>query len=165
MSTSSTTQTDSDMTAMRPLHELMRTLPQELFDRIYEYTSSCNVTSITITRKYKSPPQLALSRAIRTKFAAQYYTRTITFRFKNTLKKNFALAWLKSLPYAHLQMIQGIQSESPHHISQARDHFDKASRYISKSFMETETSRSRSLFIVERNGKALQASFERIHGS
>lgn len=74
------------------LNERIQALPAEIYNEIYDLTST--PSSVThITREYKPPASLQVSRATRRKFSELYYDKDRTFYVNHAL----AWTWLKSI--------------------------------------------------------------------
>lgn len=103
------------------INERIQTLPQELQDRIQDWTFAIDSKVTQISRLYKTPKQLGISRATRQAFARAYYSHT-KFMIPRLLKAEdgsehphprmlYALKWLASLPHEHRSMISHIRIE------------------------------------------------------
>ena len=100
--------------AAMSLDELVQTLPQELQDEILEHTLTVAPEVVDITRKYRPPLRLAISRATRKKFAKSYYEQT-SFQLRpadprwgpagRKIIQDFIL-WIRSLSVEHAALIK-----------------------------------------------------------
>lgn len=88
----------------RPLSQLLRTLPQELFERIYHATFTAPPTVIYIVEPFPPPHLLEVSRDSRSLFARSYYSSTaFAFDAPATLTK-----WLRCFTPTHRSMLETI---------------------------------------------------------
>jgi hypothetical protein len=100
----------------RDLNELMHALPQELQDMILDFTLTTTLQVVRIDPKtYRPPPQLAIDRATRTKFAKIFYQQTlfyfagprfITGELGIRIDRTVYRAWEASLSREHAAFIQ-----------------------------------------------------------
>lgn len=83
------------------LRELLQRVPQELYDNIFElvFTADHEVVR-NITRDYKPPVQLQVSRATRELFAESYYGHGSSFSLNENVKQ-----WAERLPLEHFDKI------------------------------------------------------------
>lgn len=89
----------------RDLAQLLLTLPQELFDRIYIETFTAERQTVKIRRgRYTPPKLLSISRDSRTLFASSYYANTL-FRFGEF---RTCCIWLETREAAHRGMLTKI---------------------------------------------------------
>ncbi|CAK1358073.1 uncharacterized protein RHO25_007843 [Cercospora beticola] len=77
------------------LRELMQSLPQELYDEIYNLTFTANQKVLYVTRTYHPPHLTRIDHNSRTKFVASYYRNT-TFLF--TRRRTFR-SWKRALAH------------------------------------------------------------------
>ena len=114
------------MDSFDELAERLQSLPQELFDQIYDevFTAAAG-TEVHIDGRYQPPVQLRVTHASREQFAKSYYG-TITFRFcvdigPNPFRRDPSrkqrpgsrlqclIWWLQSLPDMHLSLLRDIR--------------------------------------------------------
>ncbi|KAF7195045.1 hypothetical protein HII31_03719 [Pseudocercospora fuligena] len=95
---------------MAELHDLIHSLPQELFDKIYDLTFAVHpATVVTIDRSYKFPIELQISRGTRRNFARRYYSTKAGFRVEsNRENRSVLFDWLSNLPTRHQKRIRRI---------------------------------------------------------
>ncbi|EME80099.1 uncharacterized protein MYCFIDRAFT_77881 [Pseudocercospora fijiensis CIRAD86] len=107
---------------MAELHDLLHTLPQELFDKIYDMTFAVNpAATIAVDESYKPPVQLQISRATREDFAKRYYGSQAGFRSKD-MRDRKVFQWLSNLPANHQRRISRIDLATfRHYTMQSRD--------------------------------------------
>ena len=60
---------------MKSLEALLKALPQEIYDDIFDYVFTPDVETIEIGRDYAPPAQLAVNHDTRRLFAERYYTK------------------------------------------------------------------------------------------
>lgn len=85
---------------------LMGTLPQELFDKIYAFTFTCDDREdIRIDEDYSPPATLQVDRATRRALARDYYSEK-HFHATNTI---ILRKWLCSLPRKHLELLKDVE--------------------------------------------------------
>lgn len=95
-------------TSPRPLRELLDTLPQELYDQIYEEAfTAASGTYVIVAKNHKPPAAMQVDRASRRKFIESYYCQTI---FILEYKQSFA--WLRSLRWNDVDRIKDIRMPS-----------------------------------------------------
>lgn len=87
------------------LRERIHRLPQELQDMIQDFVFSADPAIQHLTRSYKPPATLQVSRKTRQKFAKSYYSQT-TFRIDKTFTLDL---WLRSIRRVHLRKIKNMQ--------------------------------------------------------
>lgn len=83
------------------LAELLQTLPQELFDKIYDNVFTADGGERLVDWDYKPPVQLQVDRGSRDKFAESYNGGETAF----ILPHGIDCGWLQSLPTAHFLTI------------------------------------------------------------
>lgn len=95
------------------LEHRMSTLPQEIYDEIYDLVFTVEPGERVITPATKPPAQLQVSRAIRAQYAKSYYGNGSSFRYnytqyedKCTRKIRYLTALFTSVDKQHLQSIQ-----------------------------------------------------------
>lgn len=77
--------------APRSTHELLDTLPQELYDKIYKEVFTAGDGNVVVVHKdHKPPAALQVDSASRENFAESYYNNSI-----------FVLSWEKSYRFVH----------------------------------------------------------------
>lgn len=104
------------------LGHLMQSLPQELYDTIYDLTFTFDIGEVIIDSTYRTPSRLRVDRNSRELFAKQYY-RDNTF-YCHERNTNALVSWLQSLPHVHIAYIQRIHydiSPSPSQLDSWRD--------------------------------------------
>lgn len=79
---------------------LVQSLPQELYDEIYDLTFTADDEPRVINKDYKPPHLLYVDRASRTKYVKSYYGNG-TFM----LPPAFGQTWARSVPATHFDMI------------------------------------------------------------
>lgn len=95
-------------TQMDRLPELVQTLPQELYDNIYDLTFTPTSRWRYIRHDYKPPKLLSVDRASRALFATRYYGERAVFCIV-PFSHGHGAKWLASLPQAHLYFTRRIQ--------------------------------------------------------
>lgn len=83
------------MDKITSLRDLMQSLPQELYDEIYNLTFTANQKVLYVTRTYRPPHLTRIDHNSRTKFVASYYRNT-TFLF--TRRRTFR-RWKRALAH------------------------------------------------------------------
>jgi hypothetical protein len=89
--------------------QLVQTLPQELFDRVYDYTGTSGAGMIKVDETYRPPAMLQVTHAFRNTFADSYYTSNI-FSF-TTLED--CRQWLNVLERDHSARVRRIRYNIP----------------------------------------------------
>lgn len=84
------------------LAHLVQSLPQELYDCVYNLTFTANDEEVNIFYTYSPPRILAVSRATRTQAAATYYSTTTFF----CSSRRYLFRWLLSLSSPHLSYLR-----------------------------------------------------------
>lgn len=92
------------------LHQLLQTLPQELYDRIHDltFTPTSNAT-VSIANNYTPPSPLQVSAATRQSFAQSYYTSN-AFHSKDC---EILCSWTLTLPKHHRDLLRNITLHIP----------------------------------------------------
>lgn len=92
------------------LATLVQSLPQELYDQVFSltFTSIPTINPIIITKSYKPPSCLQVSRDTRATFAAAYYPNNrFDFEHKYTFPDaELAGKWLASLSRSHFEHLE-----------------------------------------------------------
>lgn len=92
-------------------NQRINSLPQELYDMIFDYTFAADVSKPVIIKKsrfqksYNPPACLQVSRATRDTFAWTYYTNSV---FQSRSKEDLC-DWIKSLQTSHQRMIMSLR--------------------------------------------------------
>ena len=121
---------DADQSISNDLSRRIQNLPQELYDKILDYTVSVDdISEIEICRSYKPPAQLRINRVIRDREAANYYANTKFTCNAWTLDQCAQMLgeWLRSIPVKHVCMIQNVGIATP---GKQVDKLSAASSYI-----------------------------------
>lgn len=87
---------------------LLQSLPQELYDRIYDLTfTAVAEDNIRMTKHFRFPAVLHVDHASRELAAAAYYSQNKVFT--GTLLHGFFFAWLHAIPSSHRGHIRDIR--------------------------------------------------------
>ena len=91
------------MSPPRSLHALLGSLPQELYDNVYDqvFTADPSDVLVSLLEPRKFPPQLHVDRASRASYASSYFTAT---RFIFDCSDETA-AWCNLIEQAHFEML------------------------------------------------------------
>lgn len=95
------------------LAQLVQSLPQELYDSIYDFTFTTTFKPhdqihVSKAKGYRVPSILQVDCASRSQAAASYYgTRAFYFNRRDEL-----IAWVRSLPVEHQHLIREIRYDS-----------------------------------------------------
>jgi hypothetical protein len=100
-STSATSLGEPSNSSDITFNDRVQALAQELFSMIYDYTFTSDGKKVTITKHYKPPAQLQVSRATRERFAAEFYNNT--FCYDDLI---VAITHLRTLEPAHCETIK-----------------------------------------------------------
>lgn len=109
LTTAGLTTTQSTTASMPDFTQRIHNLPPEIFNQIFELVFTPEPGPITIDRTYRPPVQMRVSRALRTQYAADYYSPDRTFTACR-LSNGEIFRWLQSLPVAHRDRIYKIRT-------------------------------------------------------
>lgn len=100
----------------RTLHQLLQSLPQELYDHIFDFTfTKTPPHTIKLTASYQPPTCLQVSHHTRQTFAEAYYQNT-TFELREgdgTHRQKTLFRWLATLPRTHRRHLSAIEFHAP----------------------------------------------------
>lgn len=91
------------------LPALMQSVPQELFDKIYEDVFTADEGERIIDKRYNPPVQLQVDSSSREHFAKSYYGGSSTFMFPD----GFENGWLEPIPQRHFDMLTYVRFMQP----------------------------------------------------
>ncbi|KAI5362817.1 hypothetical protein Slin15195_G101980 [Septoria linicola] len=101
------------------LDDRIQDLPQELQDIILEFTLESPSATVLLTKDYKPPGPLAISRKTRAKAATSYYNNS-AFLFEKTSRTydvgvliSSIVAWVKSLSREHRSWVKEVRVSNP----------------------------------------------------
>ena len=105
------------------MSRLIQTLPQELFNEIYEHFVSIIPAEVTINNHYRPPNELRVDSIARASYASVYYSSTM-FTSDDI---GCLVAWLASLQPDHFAMLSFLRYENTHSRTARRSRQDEGS--------------------------------------
>lgn len=96
---------DNHSSATTSLRDRIQSLPQELYDMVYDLTFKLPSGAIDVHKNYKLPFQLHINRAIREDCAQRYFSNHFNFPFRDVYTDDLAVKFLTAIPKAYVQLI------------------------------------------------------------
>lgn len=101
----------SDRIKANQLRILVHSLPQELYDTIYNLVFTPHPSMVEIDEDHKPPPQLSVDRQSRHLFAYRYYGSPNGFHFQAD-DRHLVCKWLVALEAEHIDWLQIVDYDS-----------------------------------------------------